>query len=392
MTIWNVDFSLALYNRSGKYVIGRDLIAALDEYISGVYYWRLPLGAPPVGTAAKLIGQAELIEHKLRSTKFRKFIPWHKSARPTLHLDPATVLKADLRSHDMVLCHDAGPITHPELFGAGVSHLYRSAYRRIASVKPKMVFVSEASKDVFEELYGPTYQSLVIYPPIRLDIRNGEATPPGPELGRYILTVGAIGARKNQAAAIHAFARSGLAADGVSFVICGGREPGYVEVAELARTTAGVVMLDFVSDAELRWLYANAIGFVLVSLLEGFGVPVAEAINRGILPLVSTASVLEEVAGPSALTADPGNVGDIAQGMRTLVALTPDERARRVQAAQSWIAKFDSQQFVAAWQRALNEAAHNPSLANPSSDPPVAVSNGAQTASQIGVKEPPLVT
>jgi hypothetical protein len=39
----------------------------------------------------------------------------------------------------------------------------------------------------------------------------------------------------------------------------------------------------------LRWLYANAIGFVLVSLLEGFGVPVAEAINRGILLLVSKA-------------------------------------------------------------------------------------------------------
>jgi glycosyltransferase involved in cell wall biosynthesis len=353
MTMWHVDFSLAIYNRSGKYVIGRDLIAALSENVSQVYYWRQPRKAPPRGLAAKVLGNAEYLEHRFRSGPFVAVVPDFKSTLPMLHLDPATVLKARLRAEDMVLCHDLGPITHPSLFSASVSQLYHKAYGKIASVRPRMVFVSHTTKKIFEASYGPTTGSYVIYPPIRLDISKGEARPPVADLTRFILTVGAVGHRKNQAAAIRAFDRSGLAADGVSFVICGGREPGSDEVVELARSMPGIVMLDFVSDAELRWLYAHAIGFVLVSLLEGFGVPVAEAISRGLLPLVSKASVLEEVAGPTALGVDPLDEEDIALGLRKLVGLTAFERADRVRAAQRWIEKFSYEKFVRSWRLAL---------------------------------------
>ena len=44
----------------------------------------------------------------------------------------------------------------------------------------------------------------------------------------------------------------------------------------------------------------------------------AEAIGRGLVPLVSAGSVLEEVAGPDALAADPFDDGAVAAGMAQL--------------------------------------------------------------------------
>ena len=98
-----------------------------------------------------------------------------------------------------------------------------------------------------------------------------------------------------------------------------------------AAAAAGVQLLSYVSDAELIWLYDNALGFVLVSKLEGFGVPVAEAIARGLIPIVSKNSVLEEVSGPSALKADPNDVEEIALRMRQLVTMTAADREDRKQ-------------------------------------------------------------
>ena len=77
--------------------------------------------------------------------------------------------------------------------------------------------------------------------------------------------------------------------------------------------------LGWVDSDEIEGLYALADGFVMPSLYEGFGLPVLEAMARGVPVACSDRSSLPEVAGDAALLFDPEDVGAIASALDTLV-------------------------------------------------------------------------
>jgi glycosyltransferase involved in cell wall biosynthesis len=103
--------------------------------------------------------------------------------------------------------------------------------------------------------------------------------------------------------------------------------PGYPtqHEEELKRLAAerGVVddvrFLGWVSRAELDGLYEAATCFVFPSLYEGFGLPVLEAMARGLPVATSGRASLAEVAGDAALTFDPEDERSIADSMATLL-------------------------------------------------------------------------
>ncbi len=320
--------------------------------------WRLPERVGVNALSRKVIGRLWAEEDRLRA-RYPKLLPRQRSRRAVLHLDPMTVLGWHVTSHDAVLCHDLGPLTHPELFAPSVTALYERVYARIAERQPRMAFVSQASKAAFQRLYGTESPATVIYPPIRTGVAGGAQHAVDGVEGLFLLTVGSIGRRKNQLASIRAFARAGLADAGYRYVICGSREPGSEAVIAEAEQTPGVILLPYVSDEQLRWLYAHARGFVLVSLLEGFGVPVAEAMRNGLVPLISADSVLEEVAGPSAIAVDPHSVEAIAAGMIQLAELRPDQIAARRVDLEARLGAFSMPTFVDAWRAFLSAEAES---------------------------------
>lgn len=353
MRRWDVDFSSALHNRTGKFFIGRDIIEDQADLIDNVYYWRIAAKAPPVGLPAKLLGRAVQWDLRRGHAETPRFA--FRPRNRLLHLDPFTVLYSDLRPDDAVLCHDLGPITHPDLFTASTEPLYRAVYARIAKIRPRVIFISQATKDAFADHYGPAHDGRIVYNTIRVDLKDGPQTPVAGLDGAFLLTVGSIGRRKNQRATIAAFAASGLAERGVQFVLCGTKEPGGDDVVALAERTPGVRILPYVSDGELAWLYAHARGFVLMSLLEGFGVPVAEAAAYGVVPLVTEASVLGEVAGESALTAGASDTAGIAAGMIALIDMPDAERDARRAALLTAIRRFSREQFRHDWRVMLRD-------------------------------------
>lgn len=348
-TRWRVDFSLALFNRSGKFQIGQEIIADHGDQIDSIWYWRRPADAIPTGLHARLLGKAEKVERDLRVALGYARPSRRQGAHRWLHIDPLTVLHRPPAPRDIVLVHDMGPITHPQLFAAGVEAAYDLAFRVLAASEAGLVFVSQDSQNQYARLYGEPRSSQVIYPPIAARLHIGDREQPDATGDKFLLTVGAIGDRKNQERAIAAFDASGLASEGYIYVLCGSREPGHERVTALAGQTTGVRLLSFVSDAQLRWLYANASGFVLPSLLEGFGMPVAEAMAFGLTPIISRHSVLEEVAGPAALAVDPLDIQDIAKAMRQCVAFPHSERASRQAAMKSSLARFSRETFSDAW-------------------------------------------
>jgi glycosyltransferase involved in cell wall biosynthesis len=60
-------------------------------------------------------------------------------------------------------------------------------------------------------------------------------------------------------------------------------------------------------------------GLAFCSTVEGFGLPILEAMACGCPVITSTTSCMPEVAGDAALLADPHDVADIARAMQRLV-------------------------------------------------------------------------
>jgi glycosyltransferase involved in cell wall biosynthesis len=80
---------------------------------------------------------------------------------------------------------------------------------------------------------------------------------------------------------------------------------------------------DWLSEAELDGLYALSSAFVLPSLIEGFGLPVLEAMARGVPVACSNVSALPEVAGDAALLFDPERQEEVTAAVHRLL----DDRA-----------------------------------------------------------------
>ncbi len=81
----------------------------------------------------------------------------------------------------------------------------------------------------------------------------------------------------------------------------------------------------YVTAEKLNQLYSTAKVFAFVSLDEGFGLPILEAMAYGVPVLSSNRSALPEVCGDAALTVDPLSVDEIASSLNTLVT---DEHLR----------------------------------------------------------------
>jgi len=126
--------------------------------------------------------------------------------------------------------------------------------------------------------------------------------------------------------------------------------------AEQLGVAGDVRMLDWVSGPELEGLYALADVVVFPSLYEGFGLPVLEAMRRGVPVACSNRSSLPEVAGDAALLFDPDDTRAITAAIERVLgdaALAARLRADGIaQAARfSWAAT--ARATAASYDRAL---------------------------------------
>ena len=238
----------------------------------------------------------------------------------------------------IVFVHDLALLRMPELFTMRKSLVMRPLLRQSVASASAIATVSEASRRDIVDLLGVD--------PRRITLLPGAPHPscaPAPAaevaavrarhgLGRpYLLTVGTLEPRKNLPTLLAAFDRLGGEARGAAatadrdLVVVGGR--GWRDrelMRELgARQPLGHVRwLGYVSERELVALYTGAELFVYPSRLEGFGLPVVEAMACGTPVVASDVPALREVAGDDggAVFVPPGDAPALAQAMTGLLA------------------------------------------------------------------------
>lgn len=138
----------------------------------------------------------------------------------------------------------------------------------------------------------------------------------------YILYVGAIDPNKNLIPLIEAFSEVKGSVNH-RLVIAGERGWYYYILQEKAKELKledDVIFTGFVPDEDLPALYAGADLFVLPSFLEGFGIPVLEAMASGTPVVAANAGALPEVVGDAGILVNPFSAQEIAEGIYRLIS------------------------------------------------------------------------
>ena len=102
-----------------------------------------------------------------------------------------------------------------------------------------------------------------------------------------------------------------------------------------------IILPGFMDEAELPLWYAASEALVFPSLIEGFGLPVVEALACGVRVVSSDRGSLPEVGGDAAIYFDPDSVPGITQAMQALNSETPEQAQDRIKKGLQHASSFD---------------------------------------------------
>jgi glycosyltransferase involved in cell wall biosynthesis len=179
----------------------------------------------------------------------------------------------------------------------------------------RVVAISEHARDDLVRTLGIEPAKIEVTP---LGVDPLPPRPRDPDGPPLLLVVGQVAAHKNLLALVEALPEIPDAR-----VVIAGRRTPYADALEARAAALGVAdrleLTGYVSDEELEALWAQATAFVLPSRHEGFGLPVLEAMARGVPVACSDASALPETAGGAALLFDPASPSSIAAACTRLL-------------------------------------------------------------------------
>ncbi|MCS6991740.1 MAG: glycosyltransferase family 4 protein [Chitinophagales bacterium] len=247
-----------------------------------------------------------------------------------------------------------------EHFDDQVDALTRRYYRfftpRYARKAARIIAVSEYTKNDLIKHYSIDPEKIVVacngvdryFRPltesecqrVRERISGGKA---------YFLYAGAIQPRKNIVRLLQAYDLYRRQHPHGLKLVLAGRRWHYPEAQQAFRSMVyrnEVIWLGHLSRAELAELMGAATALVYVSLFEGFGIPLIEAMYSDVPIITSNTSSMPEVAGQAALLVDPTDTLAIAAAM-SRIATEADLRAQLIEKGRQQRQRFS-------WQRAAD--------------------------------------
>jgi glycosyltransferase involved in cell wall biosynthesis len=220
----------------------------------------------------------------------------------------------------------------------------------------RVVAISEHARDDLIRTLGIDAAKIEVTP-LGVDPRSLRTPVDGPPL---LLTVGQVTSHKNLLTLVEAMPEVGA-----KLVVAGRRTP-YADVLEARAAQLGVEveLTGYIASERLEELWAQATAFVLPSRHEGFGLPILEAMARGVPVACSDASALPETAGGAALLFDPDSPASIAAAANRLLGdrtLREDLARRGRERAESLTWEACARATLRAYRRAIASRGGGPS-------------------------------
>jgi glycosyltransferase involved in cell wall biosynthesis len=244
-------------------------------------------------------------------------------------------------------------------FGALTTLGMRASGAQAARRADALLTGSVAARDEICEVLGIARERFAVVP-------HGGGRPPAvapaePDLvrarmgldgERLVVCVAAKRPHKNQELLVRA---APLLGERTDVVLAGHPEAYDAELRRIARELGAerVRFVDYVSDAELEALWLLADCAVFPTLAEGFGLPVVEAMARGVPVACSDIAVLREVGADVPCYFDPREPAALAAAVETAVR----EAAVRVPAGRDRAARYSwpeaARATIAVYQRVV---------------------------------------
>lgn len=274
-----------------------------------------------------------------------------------LYLDPLYCLLDRSIDESVILVHDLTPLTHPSWHDLGVCNAYQRAYEKIQESRSSLVAVSHSTaRDLWVNFGIPRGETKVAHLYLRRmeGVHGTERGPLGLPAKRFLF-VGSLEERKNVSGLLKAFQSSGLSGKGFTLTIIGGDAQGSEEIRRIAAKVEGVEIKGFLEDRELEDYYRSSWAFVYPSMWEGFGLPMLEAMSKGLPCIASSHSAMAEVGEGAALFIDASDEGSIIKALLEASSWVTQKREELVSRSLERASDFSFDHFVSVLEQAVSE-------------------------------------
>jgi glycosyltransferase involved in cell wall biosynthesis len=255
-----------------------------------------------------------------------------------------------LTIHDLIIDHfptGKASTLNPFLYKAKLIG-YKYVITKAADNARKIITVSKATKkEIMDHLKIESKKIAVTYEAVDEKIESKSLKG---RKKKYFLYVGNAYPHKNLDRLIDAF--SEFDKKDASLVLVGKEDYFYKRLKEKVKDMSikdRVFFYENVSDQELAKLYKNAIALVLPSLMEGFGLPILEAMANKCPILASNIPSFKELCEKNAIFFDPENLDSIIQKLKYVYKNKSSRKIKKIiDSAKKHVENFS-------WQRTAEE-------------------------------------
>ena len=263
-------------------------------------------------------------------------------------LSPVLIVKRSFACPVVVTMHDLYAYDTPDAIGFPNVFLNRLVLRACVEASDEVVSISHFTRGRLRGWF-PWLERRMALPVIYQEVivrepRSGAAqVMEVPE--KFLLCVGQHRKHKNLDLTIDAFFKArdrGVVDDSTQLVIVGSEGPETRHLRTEAARQDGVRFLDSITDEHLARLYTTCECFICASSIEGFCLPVAEALSLSCRVICSDIPILREVAGDQGTYFDLGAhssdaiVEAISSSMKSNSHASNRARSFASNAAEEW--------------------------------------------------------
>lgn len=259
----------------------------------------------------------------------------------------------DFSGNTVVTIHDLTMIEHPEWHEKIKVEYFSRAIKNSVEYAQRIIVPSQFTKNKLEEHFGPLDNVAVIYHGVdhqKFDSaesgdfeKRANSTVLSDGCEKYILHVGTIEPRKNIENLIAAFEEIATTNDELHLVLVGQKgwkSEGVYDMIRDSRFTSRIHIYGYLAEEELLLTLTRASCVAYPSFAEGFGLPVLEAMAKGVPVVTSRESVMEEISGGFGWYCDPFSPQDIAEKIVAAMSRS-DQVFSKIEGAKSRAKEFD---------------------------------------------------
>lgn len=246
-----------------------------------------------------------------------------------------------LTIHDLILHHfsTGNASTKPFPIFFFKQFFYRKIIERSAKKAISIIAVSKATKsEIVDHLKVGDEKIKVIYEGIDIEKGNKRSKFEFP----YLLYVGNTYPHKNPKILIKVI--EGLSGDypDLKLVMVSKDDYFYKKlISDLnSNNLSRIILKENITDAELSDLYANAKALVIPSFMEGFGLPILEAMKSNCLVLCSDIPVFREIAKDAAIYFDPKSLPDLSEKIKLVFSQDNSQKSKYITLGETIVKSF----------------------------------------------------